>query len=332
MHAPKPSAVRSGRVQKSGATIAIAERKRAQKRAAYRATAAEGLAPAPCGGEAVTRGPVARVVRSPDQGPFRETAPRTGARRDAIPTRAPNSLLCDVDDEGLSADIVDFIKSGADLVCLIAGVTKQASDRKVNGRVNPATAYRALCAERVAARVEGRKFVWKNVFKAMPNAALPGNPTACSNKVKNYCEDFLFAYLEAHPGDDQAAPGTVSAEQPTTNVPSQKVPSVIRLKIKLTSPRDDCGSPPTPFVERGGLADDSTTLLFGRAQECFVQAQKLAAASSRMADKDAAGADEAWEHDGGDGDVLMKTDNEGALGHQHDDEVVYVKTTRYGVQ
>lgn len=64
----------------------------------------------------------------------------------------------------------------------------------------------------------------------------------------------------------------------------------------------------------------------------IVQAQTLAAASSRLAEEGAADADEARENDGGDGDVPKETGSKGALGLEDDDEVVYTKTTRYGVE
>ena len=253
MYSSKHFAVRTGRVQKLDAVTALADRKRAHARAAARAAAAKAAKAAPSAGAEAQTARVARRAGFPALGPYAPASAPVGApRRAVVPAREPNSLLSDVDDEVLEKDISAFLASGADLMSLLASVSKPVSQRKLNGEyLSLAKVYRAWCAELHAARVQGRPFAWFNVFKALPNAAYatrPGSAGAGAKAIKNYCMDHLTEYLAAHPADGPPAPGKASVEQQPQKVPSQKVPG-FKLKIKLApAPHADCDSPRTPYV------------------------------------------------------------------------------------
>ena len=269
MYAPQLSAVRTGRVKKTDAVRALEERKRAHARAAARAAAAKAATAAPSAGAEAQAARVAPRAGFPALGPFAPaSAPRAGARRAVVPAREPNSLLSDVDDEVLEADILAYLASGDDPVSLIASVSKPVSQRKLNGEyLSLAEVYRAWCAELAAAPVQGRPFAWFNVFKALPNAAGPGTAAAGKKAIKEYCKDHLMGYLAAHSADGPLERGKASVGQEPQKVPSQKVPSLFRFKIKLApAPPADCDSPRTPYVPPHSAHENHSTGLLHQAQ------------------------------------------------------------------
>ena len=337
MYQPTPVVSRVVRTQKLSWVKALEERKRAQARAAAARAAAAAPAAAPSAAAAAPAAPVQPSALRPARNEGTSFEHVAGPRREAVPARAPRSRLWEVDDAVLEADIMRVVASGDDLVSLVAaaGSTKAVLRRVLNGApLRPAEVYRAWCAELRAAHAQRRPLVWRNVFGALPNAALPGAPTGGAASVKDYCRTFLAAYLAAHPEDTQEAPPGASgasasgAAQQAASALHQKVPSEVQPYRHLQPPAapSDAGScPPTPFVARGGLADGCTTALLGLAADCVLQAHVLEAASARLA--------EAWASDGDDGDVVMTPSVDGApvaankAFGEVDDDVVYVKTT-----
>jgi hypothetical protein len=269
-----------------------------------------------------------------------------GARREAVPARAPRSRLWEVSDAVLQADILREIASGDDLVSLVAESSKAVLRRVLNGApLRPAEVYRAWCAELGAAAAQRRAPVWRNVFGALSNAARPGAPTGAATVVKNYCDTFLAAYLQAHPDDTLLPPGSGGAIAPSAQqagpasalhlVPSDKVDAheAAEQFAPPVDDEDDGDCPPTPKVARGGLAHAGTTALFGQATECVLQAQALDATSSRLAREEAAGGALAHDDDDDGDDVAMTaTVVTGVNAKEDDDDVVYVKTTRNGIE
>lgn len=104
----------------------------------------------------------------------------------------------------------------------------------------------------------------------------------------------------------------------------EETPGPDRNSEQPAPPPDDVSCPPTPHAARDG----SAAVLLERARECL---HALAAASSRLAQEEAAGAATPERNDGA---GVGKPGFEAALaarGGDDDDEddVVYVKTTRH---
>ena len=104
--------------------------------------------------------------------------------------------LAEVPDDVLSADLERF-----NLALYPHTLHASGANSVINHtRVQLAQAYRALMAELIASR-GARKFNWKNVYRAMDNAAGGGKCTAASNMTQNYANLYLIPYARAHPAD-----------------------------------------------------------------------------------------------------------------------------------
>ena len=210
---------------------------------------------------------------------YRRAVTRGLRAADDVAPRDAAMLLAEVPDDVLAADLERF-----NLALYPRTQHSSGANSVINRtRVQLAQAYRALMAELIASR-GARKFNWKNVYRAMDNAAGGGKCTAASNMTQNYANLYLIPYARAHPADAAVA----AAAAALLVAPEAEEEAAAQMEEEIEA------APSTPLWEgQPAAAEEAVELLKDSAAALAAFAELNEEVGAALAAHDAAAADAA---------------------------------------